>query len=251
MSTFTVKKLAKMAGVSVRTLHHYDQIGLLRPPVRTEKNYRQYEQKELLRLQQILFYRELDFPLKEIREILDAPDFDMEEALKGQKEALKARKNRLELLIQTIDKTLLNFKTGQMMTTDELYKGFEKGKAYREEASKKWKKAVEKSENHLRQKPIADFEQLRKDFNEVWQQLSNMTHQDPTSDPVQALIAKHYAYTRAFWGTANDADNQATAYGGLGEMYVSDDRFTTFDGVSKPEFGAFMRDAMKYFAERL
>lgn len=251
MSIFTVKKLAKLAGVSVRTLHHYDQIGLLQPSIRTEKNYRKYERKELLRLQQILFYRELDFPLKEISEILDAPDFDMETALNNQKAALEARKRRLETLIQTIDKTLLNLKTSQMMTTDELYEGFPKGKTYREEASKKWEKAFKKSEQHLKKKTKADFEQLQQDFDAVWRQLSTMTNQEPTSEGVQALVAKHYAYIRAFWGTANEVDKQAEAYAGLGEMYIHDSRFTVIDGIEKPEFGVFMRDAMKYFAAKL
>ena len=251
MAAFTVKKLSKLAGVSIRTLHHYDQIGLLRPSIRTEKNYRKYEKKELLRLQQILFYRELDFPLKEISKILDAPDFDMVEALNNQKQALQARKDRLDTLLLTIDKTLLNLKMGQMMTTDELYEGFDKGKTYRKEASKKWNKAVQKSENHLRKKSKADFEQLKNDFNDVWRTLSTMKEQDPTSEAVQALIAKHYAYTREFWGTTQEADNQAAAYAGLGEMYVNDSRFTKVDGVEQPDFAPFMRDAMKYFVQSL
>ena len=75
MKGYTVKQLAKVAGISVRTLHHYDVIGLLKPVARTEAGYRLYAEKELLRLQQILFYKELDFPLKEIIEILDNPDF--------------------------------------------------------------------------------------------------------------------------------------------------------------------------------
>ncbi len=81
MKTFTVKKLAEISGVSVRTLHYYDQIGLLRPSVRTEKKYRLYGNDELLRLQQILFFRELDFPLKDILEMIDEPDYDLVKAL--------------------------------------------------------------------------------------------------------------------------------------------------------------------------
>src|SRR5580693_1755938 len=92
---YSVKQIARLAGVSVRTLHLYDQIGLLKPSVRTRAGYRQYGEPELLRLQQILFYRELDFPLKEIAEILNDPDFDLIRALAGHKQALSARRDRL------------------------------------------------------------------------------------------------------------------------------------------------------------
>ncbi|WP_343702573.1 MerR family transcriptional regulator [Chitinophaga sp.] len=95
MDNYSVKKLARLAGVSVRTLHLYDKMGLLEPSVRTQARYRLYGEKELLRLQQILFYRELDFPLKEIRDILDDPTFDLAQALEGHKKALQARQERI------------------------------------------------------------------------------------------------------------------------------------------------------------
>ena len=88
MKKYSVKKLAKLAGVTVRTLHHYDKIDLLKPALRSDKHYRYYGQEELLRLQQILFYKELGFPLQEIKEILEDPDFDLIEALESHKKAL-------------------------------------------------------------------------------------------------------------------------------------------------------------------
>ena len=103
---YTVRQLAKMAGVSVRTLHHYDQIGLLKPSSRTEAGYRLYAEKDLLRLQQVLFYRELDFPLDEIRTILDLPGFDQIEALRDHRRMLGERAERLPELDPPVDRVL-------------------------------------------------------------------------------------------------------------------------------------------------
>jgi len=106
MKAYTISQLAKMAGVSVRTLRHYDQIGLLKPSSRTEAGYRLYERQDLLRLQQILFFRELDFPLSEIQDILDDPAFDQVQALEGHRRRLERRMARLTQLLRTLDKTL-------------------------------------------------------------------------------------------------------------------------------------------------
>jgi len=92
---YSVKQLAKLAGVSVRTLHLYDQLGLLKPSIRTENRYRRYGETELLRLQQILFYKVLDFPLKEIGPILDDPDFDLLKALEDHKQSLITKREHL------------------------------------------------------------------------------------------------------------------------------------------------------------
>ena len=126
-----------MAGVSVRTLHLYDQQGLLRPAHRTASSYRQYGRDELLRLQQILFFRELGFPLKEIRKILDAPDFELKEALRSHREALEKQKSRIEVLIRTLENTIENLNGGEIMRKPEdLYKGLprEQIQSYRTEA---------------------------------------------------------------------------------------------------------------------
>src|SRR5688572_8269383 len=101
---YSVKQLAKLAGVSVRTLHLYDQLGLLKPAVRTEARYRLYGEPELLRLQQILFYKELGLPLQEIGEILDDPDFDLVKALGDHRKALQEQGKKIKVLLGTIDK---------------------------------------------------------------------------------------------------------------------------------------------------
>jgi DNA-binding transcriptional MerR regulator len=130
MRQYSVNQLAKMAGVSVRTLHHYDRFGLLKPSVRTEARYRLYGKDELIRLQQILFYKELDFSLADIRRILNDPNFDRVTALESHRHALERRRDKLTTLLGTIDKTILELKGEQIMMTDEeLYEGFSKQQA--------------------------------------------------------------------------------------------------------------------------
>ena len=125
MKAYTVSQLANMARVSVRTLHHYDQIGLLRPASRTGAGYRLYGEPELLRLQQILFFRELDLSLSKIQTILDDAEFDQIASLESHRRQLQGRMDRLARLLKTIDKTIQRLTEDEMTLTDEeLYEGF-------------------------------------------------------------------------------------------------------------------------------
>lgn len=238
-----------MAGVSVRTLHLYDQVGLLKPSIRTEAKYRLYGEKELLRLQQILFYKELDIPLQEIKQILDKPDFDILDALKSHKLALNVRLEQIRAMIDTIDKTMFNLKEGKMLQHEELYEGLPKEQAdvYRNEAISNWgKEVVEKSEYQLRSMTKAELNQLKDDFMALNRQLEAAKDQDPQSVFVQELVAKHYGYIAQFWGSRPKAD----AYKGLGELYVNDERYTMKNGNANPDFAQFMRESMAYFADK-
>jgi DNA-binding transcriptional MerR regulator len=253
MAAYSVKKLAKLAGVSVRTLHLYDQMGLLKPSLRTEARYRMYGEKELLRLQQILFYRELDMPLKEIGALLDNVEFNLVKALEGHKMALISRQQRIKTMLETIDKTIGHLKHEKTMSShEELYEGFskEQGEAYRNEATKKWgAEAVEKSENSLQKSEKAHFEQLKEEQKHIAVALFSMMNQDPTSPKVQAQIARHYENIRKFWGTHGSAEKQAEAYAGLGQLYVDDERYTQVNGQSQPAYASFLSKAMKHFSE--
>lgn len=242
-----------MAGVSVRTLHLYDQIGLLKPSVRTEKNYRLYGKAELLRLQQILFYKEMDLPLKEIADILDDPDFDPVKALENHKSVLLQKQQRIGRLLVTIDKTIDQLKNDIMLRPEELYEGLpkEQTESWRKEAKEKWGEAVDHSEQHLMKKTKAQFKELQEAAGLNRSRLVALMHEDPTSEKVQKEISVHYELIREFWGTAGSADNQATAYAGLGDLYVADERYTMVEGKPNPEFARFMQQAMKYFVERL
>ncbi len=123
--SYTVKQVASMAGVSVRTLHHYHHIGLLRPHTVTEAGYRLYGQEELERLQQILFHRELGFALADIKTILDRPDFDRLRALESHRAALVARRKRLATLIRTVERSVASIKGETIMEGHRLYDGFD------------------------------------------------------------------------------------------------------------------------------
>lgn len=134
--TYSVKQLAKLAGVTVKTLHLYDQMGLLKPAERTYSRYRLYREPELLRLQQILFYRELDVPLKKIQAILDDPKFQLIRALESHKSVLKSKKARINTMIKTLDETIYSLKNKTMLNLDELYDGLsqEEAQNYRSQA---------------------------------------------------------------------------------------------------------------------
>ncbi|QMW03643.1 MerR family transcriptional regulator [Spirosoma foliorum] len=252
MRQYSVKHLAKLAGVSVRTLHHYDRVGLLKPSIRTEARYRLYGENELIRLQQILFYKELDFSLSEIIDILEDPNFNMTRALESHKLALQARQYRLSTLLTTIDKTISSLKGEQvMLTNEELYEGFPKGKAYRQEAVDKYgAEEIEASEQNLRQRGKTGFDQLKIDQKEIAQMLMNMLNQDPTSTVVQQQIARHYANIRGFWGeSVCQSKNMKEAYKGLAQLYLDEPRFTSQNGQENPDYANFLHKAMVYFAD--
>ncbi|MVM32124.1 MerR family transcriptional regulator [Spirosoma sp. HMF4905] len=252
MRHYSVNNLAKLAGVSVRTLHHYDQLGLLKPSIRTEAKYRLYGENELIRLQQILFYKELDFSLSDILDILEDPDFNMITALESHKLALQARQYRLSTLLATIDKTISTLKGEQvMLTNEELYEGFPKGKTYRQEAVAKYgAEEVETSEQNLRQRGKTGFEQLKADQKAITKTLIGMVKQDPTSAVVQQEIAHHYANIRGFWGeSVCQAKNMKEAYKGLAQLYINDPRFTSQNGQENPEYAIFLSKAIVYFAD--
>lgn len=134
MGGYTVKQVAKLSGVSVRALHHYDDIGLLKPADVGANGYRYYGKDELLRLQQILFHRELGFPLDEIGRLLDAPDFDRVAALKAHRERLAAEARRTRRLVRTIDETLAALQGATTMDEKAMYRGFDPDKQAKREA---------------------------------------------------------------------------------------------------------------------
>jgi DNA-binding transcriptional MerR regulator len=124
MSVYTVKQVAKLSGVSVRALHHYDEIGLLKPAHVGANGYRYYGRDELLRLQQILFHRELGFPLDEIRQVLNAPEFDRVAALRAHRERLMGEVRRYRRLLHTLDATLAALEGDSDMDDKAMYRGF-------------------------------------------------------------------------------------------------------------------------------
>ena len=245
---YRVKELTKMSGVSARTLHYYDQIGLLKPLNRTQGGYRCYGRQELLRLQQILFFKELDFPLKEIIELLDHPNFDLMKALHNHRTALKLRKKRIVKLLATIDKTIHQLNNQKMMSKPEmLYEGLSKefGTSYRKEAMDKFgTDKVVGSEKELLSLGKEGFGMLKKELEQINAELFDHRHEKPESEPIQKLISQHYVIIRKFWGTSKLEDKQAEAYAGLGQLYVNDERYTMVDGIPQAEYAVFLQKAI-------
>jgi len=251
MKTYSVARLAALAGVSVRTLHLYDRIDLLKPAARSGAGYRSYGEPELLRLQQILFYKELGLSLQEIAAVLDDPDFDLVQALEGHKAALQQKQQQLNTLLATVEKTIVNLKEKRKMKHEELYEGLsrEEARAYRRQAVEQYgRHAVERAEDALRNRTAEGLAALKAEQLEIAMQLRLLQDTDPHSDAVQELIARHYDNIRQFWGTHGDADTQAEAYKGLAGLYLNDERFLQTEGKEQPAFAAFMQKAMFYFA---
>lgn len=251
---YTVKKLAELAGVSVRTLHHYDQLGLLTPSERTDAGYRMYGQDELLRLQQILFYKEMDLPLTDIAAILDDPSFDMLDALHQHRAVLEKRRERTCLLLETINKTIQKLTGGNdMITNEELYAGFPKeyAEAWREEAIDRWgKDTVEQSEAALRKLNKEQIETLKQQGTEITAGLVELMHL-PVSDPaVQQLVHQHYQHILQWWGR-KEGEEALDAYRGLGNLYLMDSRYTLVNGAPDLAFTAFITKAMLHYVDEL
>lgn len=245
--SYTVQQLANLAGVSVRTLHYYDEIGLLKPDGIRSNGYRYYEEKGLLRLQQILFFRELDFSLKDIKRILSSPSFDMREALRDQRKLIELKKKRLSKLIKTIDKTIKRIDKEINMDDKELYGSFtkEEMEKYTEEARQRWgdSEAFRQSVERVEKMGREGLNRVLKEGGEVLKEIVSQMHCGPKSESVQLLIAKHYEGLRAFY------EPNLELYRGLADLYITDERFKAFYEKIAQGLAQFMHDAMIHYAD--
>lgn len=246
--SYTVHQLAHLAGVSVRTLHHYDQIGLLHPTARTPVGYRLYARADLLRLQQILFFKELDLPLQEIKAVLDDPGFDTIQALRTHRRMIEQRSQRLSMLLRTIDKTIhtLTEETMTPLTDAELYEGFsqEQIDEYTSEASQRWPDQYAESNRRVRNMSREQWQAIKQEGDAVTRGLAALMGSDPAGAEVQALVARHYAWVAQFW-TPN-----AEAYLGLGRMYVEDTRFRANYDKYRVGLADFLCAAIEIYAQK-
>lgn len=209
-----IREFSRLTGVSVRTLHYYDQIGLLRPArVDKDSGYRYYDEASLLRMQQILFYRELDFSLKDICRILSSPNFDAQQALAEQRQLLSLKKQRLERLIAAIDDHV----KGEINMHAFDNREFEQ---YREEVKEKWGHTQAYAE--YQQKGKQDYNALTAGMDAIMAEFAACRQNGyaPASAEAQALVKKLQGYITENFYNCTDA-----ILAGLGEMYVADDRF--------------------------
>ncbi len=243
---FTVKQLSKLAGVTPRTLHHYDDIGLLKPSRIGDNGYRYYEEEALLRLQQILFYRELDLPLDDIKKILGRQDFDVMGALHSHKDALQKQAARINRLIQTVDNTIIYLKGDTKMSEKGLFEGFseEQQEKYALEAEQMYDaETVRESNRKWKGYSAAKKEAILAEGKAVYQDMIAVMPRGAASPEAQAIVERWRKHMDYFW-TPNLDQLHAIANG-----YVEDPRFkATFDKMH-PQLAEFMRDAVGLYVK--
>lgn len=238
-----IKEFAAMTGVSVRTLHYYDEIGLLQPSyVDSVTGYRYYDERSLLRMQEILFYRELDFPLQRIRELLSSPHYNKEQALTEQKQLLILKKERLERLIAAVDCAA----KGENIMTAFDNRDFEQ---YREEAVARWGDTVAYREYEEKTASVtaADEENRAAQMEGLMAQFAAcmQTGATPDSAVAQTLVNALQEHITAHYYHCTDE-----ILFGLGQMYVADDRFRANIDRHAAGTAAFIRDAIAHYCHK-
>jgi DNA-binding transcriptional MerR regulator len=247
---YTVKQLAKLSGVSSRTLRFYDEIDLLKPAFYGENQYRYYEEEQLLTLQQILFFRELGFPLRDIERIMHSNDFDKIESLTNHKSVLENGLEKTKRLLKTIDKTISHLRGKLAMRPAELFDGFdmEKQKRYEQylidnhfmteqEINASWDKARDWTKKDWEQ-----FKQEGDDMNHAFVDALNK-NLPPNSLEAQALVRTHYNWVKNFWTPTRET------YLGLAKQYQDNSEYRAFYEAYDPRLVDYIFAAMKVFAE--
>ncbi|NLM44789.1 MAG: MerR family transcriptional regulator [Clostridiales bacterium] len=244
---YTVQKLAKLAGVSARTLRYYDEIGILKPARINSSGYRIYGQKEVNRLQQILFYRELDISLDNIKKILDSPAFDEAAALRDHRKKLLEKRHQIDMLIKNVEKTIAHMEGRIIMSDKEKFQGFKKKmieeneKKFGKEAREKYgDKAVDKSNEKLMnmtEKEYDELVKLEKEFRETLAEAYKTG--EPAGELAQKAADLHRQWLTFYWHQYSKE-----AHAGLAQMYVDDERFKSYYDAKQPGTAEFLRDAI-------
>ena len=247
---FTVKQLSKLAGVSVRTLHYYDEIGLLRPSQLGENGYRYYDDQAVLRLQQVLFYRETGLELIQIKAILDRPDFDVLTALHSHRAMLKDNISHLNYLIATVDQTMKHLSGEVEMSKKQLFKGFspKKQEHYERvarlqygpdivnESAKLWKSYSEKQKEAI-------FAEGNKVYSDLVDALK--AGMAPTSATVQTILVRWHDHLHYFY------EPKLEILRGLGDLYHDSPEFAANFQKLHPDLPAFLQAAIARYVDDL
>ena len=245
---YTVRQLAQLSGVSVRTLHYYDEIGLLRPSRVGANGYRYYDEPAVMRLQQILLYKELELSLDEIRDLLDQPDFDVLRALEDHRRALQQRLGRLRRLLLTVDQTIAHVKGERTMEDKELFAFSEEQQAkYEQEAEALWGETVRASSRQWKRYSPEKKKQIFAEGEAVYLDMIERLNagDEPGSPAAQAVVERWAQHMRYFYEPTLEIMR------GLGGAYVEHPGFRAFFDKMHPRLAEFMRDAIEaYCAER-
>ncbi len=259
MKDFTVKQLAAISGVTVRTLHHYDELGLLKPASVGANGYRYYGRRELLRLQRILFHRELGVPLSEVAELLDLEGESQIAVLQQHRGKLESERQRYGVLIETIDRTIADLKGENPVASADLYKGFsaEKQAGYEawliERYGEPMRAGIDRSKADWARLPAAEqkaaFEALGKELQEVEEALAGALRNriDPASEGVDLLIRRHRAWVAAMWRRPCAPQS----YSGLADLYLAHPDFVArYERIEKG-FAEYLTTAMKLHSAKI
>lgn len=255
MQRYTVKQLAKLSGVSIRTLHHYDQIGLLKPARLGNNRYRYYEEPEVLRLQQILFHRELGFSLQEIAALLDRPGFDRLEALRSHRARLEREAQRYAELVRTIDRTIADLNGERTMRHTELFKGFspEKQAGYEQWLIERYgdhmRERIDASKRKLTSLTDAEKARLLEELAQIEADLAEACRRQLPSDSaaLDGALARHRDWVGVMWSRPCPPD----AYAGLADLYLLHPDFRARYETLAPGFTEYLAAAMKAHATRV
>ncbi|MBB3110257.1 DNA-binding transcriptional MerR regulator [Paenibacillus phyllosphaerae] len=247
---YTVRKLGQLAGVSTRTLRYYDEIGILKPARTNSSGYRIYGAKEVDRLQQIMFYRELGLPLEQIKSIITDPGFDGTKALSEHRDQLLNKRRQLDALIETVEKTIASSEGRMDMTDKQKFEGFkqklidENEQKYGKEIREKYgDEAVDRSNAKLKHMTQEQHEEVTRLANEVTETLAQaFATGDPAGELAQRAADLHKRWLMFHWNAYSKG-----AHAGLAQMYVDDERFTAYYDAEQPGTAAFLRDAIHIY----
>ena len=253
---YTVKKLSELSGVTVRTLHFYEEIALLKPAYYGSNGYRYYEESQLLQLQQILFFKELGFSLKQIRKVVGKSDFDQLAALYSHKKSLSREWEKIGVLLKTIDKTINHLKGKKKMKDKELFDGFCITLVKKAPAGACYASAEELVGKSVRN-PTRDMEDVQKRGKVYYDNLNKAACQlfkeltsciesglDPATDEVQKIIEKHHALIDQF----HDATQEV--YKATAQLYEEHPEMRKQLDLFHPHLASFMAKAMRVFADQ-
>ena len=244
---FTVKQISQLAGITPRTLHHYDAIGLLKPTTVGDNGYRYYGEETLLRLQQILIYRELDMPLEDIKRILEDRNFDVLRALENHRGELQKRIARMERLIDTVDQTIAYLKGDIVMEKKQLFKVFTD-----EEQAEMEKQAMEiydpetikASSRRWKSYTAEDKKRIMNEGQANYEAFIAAMPKGPTSPEAQAIVERWRKHMDYFW-TPNLEQLAA-----ISEGYVNDPAFRANFDAMHPNLAEFVRDAVAEYVKK-
>ena len=226
-----INELVKLSGVSARTLRYYDEIGLMKPSKIEQNGYRRYSEKDINRLQQILFYRELDFKLEEIKTLMEHPNFKIKEALKNQYALLEKKRNYLNSMLVTIDQTIKMMEGELKMTNEQKFEVFknklieENEQKFGEEIKAKYgEEQVEASQEKLKNMNEEQYESMQ----QLEVQLFNRLKEAMELNEATSEVAMEAAELHKRWLSFSWANYTAAAHLGLAHMYINDERFTAY-----------------------